>query len=236
MVKVISIMVVVLFSLWNGSSVQAKTLERATFIEFIAKQVEQANRVILLERAHLTRNYKQWSEQHRLTSRQLEWLKHLAHKYKLRRFDPTNEEHWETLFARVDIIPPSLAIAQSIQETGWGRSRFAQEGNNYFGQWCFQTGCGLVPERRPAGATHEVAKFSSVLESVQSYLHNLNTHAAYAELREMRRQLRTTEKMLAGYLLAAGLLAYSEQGDAYISKIRAIIKHNNLEKFDPEFA
>ena len=37
----------------------------------------------------------------------------------------------------MDIIPPSMAIAQAAKETGWGTSRFALEGNALFGQWTY---------------------------------------------------------------------------------------------------
>ena len=44
----------------------------------------------------------------------------------------------------MDEIPVSLAIAQAAKETGWGSSRFAQEGNALFGQWTW-SGEGIKP-------------------------------------------------------------------------------------------
>ena len=46
---------------------------------------------------------------------------------------------------RMDIVPVSLAIAQAAKETGWGTSRFAQQGNALFGQWTW-SGDGLKPK------------------------------------------------------------------------------------------
>ncbi|MFT4835563.1 MAG: Bax protein [Psychromonas sp.] len=37
----------------------------------------------------------------------------------------------QTLFNKVDILPPSLALAQAAEESGWGTSRFAKEGNSF---------------------------------------------------------------------------------------------------------
>ena len=37
------------------------------------------------------------------------------------------------LLERINIIPVSMVIAQASLESGWGSSRFAQEGNNLFG-------------------------------------------------------------------------------------------------------
>ena len=50
-----------------------------------------------------------------------------------------------TLKIRMDEVPVSLALAQAAKETGWGTSRFAQEGNALFGQWTW-SGEGLKPK------------------------------------------------------------------------------------------
>ena len=71
-------------------------------------------------------------------------------------------------------------------ESGWGESRFAQQGNNLFGEWCFTKGCGIVPSQRKEGATHEVRRFDSVDDALASYMHNLNTGHAYKALRVAR--------------------------------------------------
>ena len=39
----------------------------------------------------------------------------------------------DTLLKHVDIVPASLVLAQAALESGWGSSRFARRGNNYFG-------------------------------------------------------------------------------------------------------
>ena len=49
-----------------------------------------------------------------------------------------------TLKTRMDEIPASMTIAQAAKETGWGTSRFAQEGNALFGQWTWD-GEGIKP-------------------------------------------------------------------------------------------
>ena len=45
-----------------------------------------------------------------------------------------------------DKIPISLILAQSIIESGWGSSRFAQEGNALFGEWTWKTNDGIKPK------------------------------------------------------------------------------------------
>ena len=63
-----------------------------------------------------------------------------------------------TLKIRMDIIPVSLAIAQAAKETGWGKSRFALEGNALFGQWTW-SGEGIKPAGADENSTHKVMKF-----------------------------------------------------------------------------
>ena len=95
----------------------------------------------------------------------IKWALKTADEYGMKDFDVANDVSWPLLLNRVDVIPPSLALAQGANESAWGTSRFSKEGNNYFGQWCFKLGCGLVPRQRDSGAQHEVAKFDSPRQS-----------------------------------------------------------------------
>ena len=74
----------------------------------------------------------------------------------------------------MDEIPVSLAIAQAAKETGWGTSRFAQEGNALFGQWTW-SGEGIKPAGADGDSKHKVAKFKVLKASVKAYQRNLNT-------------------------------------------------------------
>jgi Bax protein len=160
------------------------------------------------------------------------WLQQLAEEYEITGFDVASDDDWEILIRRVDIVPPSLALAQAANESAWGGSRFAVEGNNYFGHWCFVAGCGLVPEDRPAGAQHEVAAFDSPLHSVQRYIHNLNSHEAYLDLRRRREALRENDRLVSGLELVGDLDRYSERGDAYIDELSEMIRFNELDDLD----
>lgn len=160
------------------------------------------------------------------------FIKGLSKRYDLPDFDARSAEDWESLLERVNVVPASLALAQAANESGWGTSRFAREGNNYFGQWCFSPGCGLVPRNRGSGKTHEVATFSSALDSVQAYMHNLNTGDSYEDLRSIRSQETVQDDPVTGTALAAGLLSYSERGQEYVRDIRGMIRVNELEKYD----
>ena len=136
------------------------------------------------------------------------------------------------LILRVDVIPVSLALAQAANESAWGTSRFALEGNNVFGQWCYKKGCGIVPAERRSGATHEVKSFTSVEQSVQAYILNINSHPSYRYLREVRAVMRERQGKLDPMGLAYGLDRYSERGNNYVDEVRNLIIQNNLRLRD----
>jgi len=152
----------------------------------------------------------------------------LAELLKHYRLEPNKDGStpWVTLFKRVGTVPLELVLSQAANESAWGTSRFARKANNLFGQWCFSKGCGLVPTRRNAGTTHEVAAFKSPQLSVRSYLRNLNTGRVYADLRNIRANKRAAGQTATASELAGGLSKYSERGQAYVKEIRAMIKHN----------
>lgn len=133
------------------------------------------------------------------------------------------------LLRRVDIVPPSLALAQAAEESGWGTSRFSREANNLFGH-ISTTDDGVVPQDDSAGP--RLATFGSLHEAVKAYVHNLNTHRAYESLRHARAAARARGAFPDGHSLAGALSAYSERGQAYVDTIRAMIRANGLLRFD----
>ncbi|MDQ6968132.1 MAG: glucosaminidase domain-containing protein, partial [Mariprofundaceae bacterium] len=124
------------------------------------------------------------------------------------------------------IVPVELALVQAANESAWGTSFFARRGNNYFGQWCFQKGCGIIPRRRRANAKHEVKYFNNAVESVHAYMKNINTLDSYAALRKIRRQLRLRHIPIYAEVLTRGLKNYSERGVEYLKILRHMIRSN----------
>ncbi|MBL4867147.1 MAG: glucosaminidase domain-containing protein [Pseudomonadales bacterium] len=143
----------------------------------------------------------------------------------------SNQQTVYQLLDRIDAIPQSLALAlaQASIESAWGTSRFATQGNNYFGQWCFTKGCGLIPLRRTKGMTHEVRLFDTPSDSIRGYIANLNSHPAYKELRAIRRENRDWDRYTSGCELTTALRHYSQQRLAYVETLKAIIRVNQLE-------
>ena len=136
------------------------------------------------------------------------------------------------LLGRMDIVPPSLALAQSAEESGWGTSRFVREGNALFGQWVFSGNRHMTPAQRDEGMTHRVKAFSTLVDSVRAYVANLNTHRAYATFRRDRAAMRASGRPVDGMVLAGRLTRYSERGAGYVKTIRSIISVNRLSQLD----
>lgn len=199
---------------------------KALFIEAVLPLVLQVNEEIRAARARLwdLRARKRLGEQLDAVDRL--WLATMSERYGVARGD------LESLLARVDIVPPSLALAQAAAESGWGTSRFAREGNALFGQWTTADGPGLTPLERERGLTHKVRAFDSLLESVRAYALNLNTHTAYRGFRKARLKMRRHGKPLDGSRLAGELEAYSERGLEYVGILRTIIDANRLSQLD----
>ena len=138
----------------------------------------------------------------------------------------TGEESWKKLLERVDAVALEVVLAQSANESAWGQSRFAKQGNNFFGQWCYRKGCGIVPKQRDKGTKHEVAKFKSVNDSVRSYIKNINVMRVYAPLRDIRRKNRAAGKKPDAMAQAGGLIKYSQRREKYVKEIRSMIRVN----------
>ena len=207
------------------ANIQDVREKKQAFFDFIKPHVIKENQTILQQRASLEIALMMLQFEEELTSTQVKKLDDIFAYYRLDDGEYTVERIKNALI-HVDIIPKELALMQAANESAWGTSRFARIGLNFFGQWCYKKGCGLVPKRRANEAAHEVAAFKSVRASVQSYFRNLNTHNAYAELRAKRAQLRAEKKPIEATELTEGLLSYSERGDAYIEELNDMIRHN----------
>lgn len=199
---------------------------KVIFIKTTLPLILHVNELIQQDRAEIKALRAKKKSSARLTDWENLRLQAISRTYGLNNVD------MEELLRRVDVIPPSLALAQSAEESGWGTSRFAREGNALFGQRTFRGNKGIVPKERAKGAAYKVRAFDHLIDGVKSYARNLNTHAAYRKFRATRSVLRRGGKTLNGHGLAEALTAYSERGRAYVKTIQSIIRVNGLHQFD----
>jgi len=136
------------------------------------------------------------------------------------------------LLLRVDVVPPSLALAQAAIESGWGTSRFVKVANNLFGHRTYDDEVAGVAPKGVDDPDFKVREFDGIAASVRAYLMNLNTHRAYAGLRLKRAALRRSGVRPDGATLARELGRYSERGEKYVRQVIRVIRQNNLTDFD----
>jgi len=208
--------------------------KKSLFFRFLAPVVLYVNEQILEDRSRAEALLGRQAAGEELASADREWLRALAAEYEVPGADskPLDAALGAELLRRVDVIPPSLALAQGAVESGWGTSRFADLGNSLFGQWCW-TG-GIVPEeqRTETHGDHRIAAFKTTGLSAASYAHNLNTHDAYESFRRQRADSRKRGPFPLGLDLVATMARYSERGEAYVRELTVIIRQNDLDKVD----
>lgn len=206
--------------------------KKSSFFDFLSPYIDTVNQQILLQRQGLISLRAKLDNGLTLNRNEMSYLSELRVEYELENEVLNTRNLINRLLKRADIIPSSLALAQAANESAWGTSRFAREGNNFYGQWCYSEGCGIIPARRLAGANHEVKSFDNVFESVQAYIMNLNTFPNYQKLRDIRQQVRQAGRSIDGISLSEGLDTYSSRGDEYIFELQSMIYSNNLLELD----
>ena len=191
------------------------------FIQIVLPLIIKENNYIKLDRKTLFNIINKNNN----TTSEINWLEKKYKQYGVKSKDLS------TLKIRMDEIPVSLAIAQAAKETGWGTSRFAQEGNALFGQWTW-SGEGLRPKDAEENEGHKVMKFNVLQASVRAYQRNLNTHSSYKEFRKARAEFRDLNKPLDSIELSKYLNKYAETGNQYVEVLQKIIMQNKLQDFD----
>ena len=202
-------------------NIESPKKRKKLFIQIVLPLIIEENLKIRFDRKKLF----QILNKNNTTERDKAWL-----NLKFKQYGIKNKD-FSKLKIRLDEIPVSLAIAQAAKETGWGSSRFAQEGNALFGQWTW-SGEGIKPLDLEKDKKHKVAKFKILKASVRAYQRNLNTHSSYKEFRIERAIQRDNEEKLNSLKLVNYLEKYAETGKEYTEVLKKIITQNNLTDFD----
>ncbi len=203
---------------------------KEAFLRTVLPLILRANDEIAIVRTRVAALLEKIRDDETLRRDDARWLASVARQYGVIDSDDKDPQAalsgaaGRTLLLRVDRVPVSLALAQAIVESGWGRSRFALEGNAIFGQWTWDKSQGIAPAGAP-DAAHAVRAFGSLMESVRGYMHNLNTHPGYRAFRAARAEGASART------LARTLTRYSERGAVYGEELVTIIAQNDLDSF-----
>ena len=200
------------------------------FIAILLPLILAENERVLEERRTITALMKRLRRGLSLPRKDAEWLRQVATDYRIKGDPLSDPKVRRELLLRVDMIPPSLALAQAAIETGWGSSKAAQRNRNLFGM--VGTAKKTKGRRKRHATRTSYLRFANLAESVQGYVRNLNRHSAYKKLRALRAKARKQEETPSGSKLIHGLMAYSELGRGYVKLIGKVIRYNELAHYD----
>jgi Bax protein len=211
------------------SSMEVGEKKRA-FFAYLSPKIAAVNFQMAADRDRVTRLRERFARGRSIGWFDRRWLGRLGAKLEVPVDELPLEDALEALERRAGIVPESIVLVQAALESGWGTSRFAIEGNNFFGQRCYRPDCGMAPTERPEDAQFGLARFPSADASVESYMINLNTHPSYRDFRVLRQTRRAEGQAITGLALVDGLTNYSERGTDYVEEIAAMIRANRLEE------
>ena len=213
--------------------------KKRVFFRLLGPLILHANELIQADRQQLESIFEALRTGKTLTPPEQTFLIETAVAYKVAEkegdIDISDNALQDELIRRVDSLPPSLVLAQTAEESGWGTSRFAVEGNALFGLWTWSDE-GITPEQqRSEHGDHKIASYETPLQSVIAYMQNLNTHPSYETLRARRAELRSAGTKVTGWELAKTLTKYSERGQEYVDSLHALMKTNLLMETDDAY-
>jgi len=205
--------------------------KKVKFIETVLPIINFENKKILNERRRLIELKKYLHVEKTLIDGDIIYLNTMIKKYQIQSKNKHKMDLLDELLILVDVIPNSIVLAQAVNESGWGTSRFAKEHNALFGEYTYDESEGVIPFEREEGKKHLIRNFSSFTQSVESYFRNINTHYAYEEFREIRSQINKKNLLINIKLLTQTLDVYAED-EFYVDTINSIIDSNKFNQFD----
>ena len=129
-------------------------------------------------------------------------------------------------------IPKELILAQAVVETGWGKSRFANQANNLFGIRTFDRDDNyMLPKTLTNWPGWGVKVFASKCDSVEYYVRIINEVWAYEAFRSLRQRHLRNGTIPDGMELASTLTSYATDPN-YIPLVRSVIKNNIRGVYD----
>lgn len=200
------------------------------FIDKMLPAIRQVNSEVLQQREGIYNLFTQFKSTQSLSEKEKMIIYRYLKFYRCRVPEDTagfvvKEEHFKQLLKKVDVIPVKLVLAQSALESNWGNSRFAKEGNNYFGIRCHRPGCGLDPKQVDDGS-FMVKAYPALIDGLRDYFRLLNASVYYESFREIRMANRLNGEVPKPEEIVYGLENFSSLRDKYIQSLLMIMDTN----------
>lgn len=200
----------------NFEGKRSLSIEKTAFLEDLIRSVQYANYLLNKKRLQLDKITNKFDESGQLNSLNKHRLNAMISKFglekQLKSDSVSISNTLQELDLRVQMVPIKLALAQGILESAWGTSRFAKEGNAYFGIHCYSEGCGMEFGNNKNKVF--VKTYDDLQSSVLDYMHFLNTKRGPYKFRIARKQYYNSDKKNLKKLTHS-LDSYSEIGGEY---------------------
>ena len=220
-----------IFSNLTDTDFDHLTPRKKQFVKTILPIIINENQNILITRNFVIDLRNKLQTFKTLNNKEIKELNKIAKKFKIKHSNKHKLDLVNEILSNVDVIPNSIVLAQAALESGWGKSRFAQEYNALFGEYTYDNSKGVVPLKREFGDKHLIKSFSSYDNSVSSYFRNINSHNAYKDFRAVRNIMRLKNNFSNISLLINNLHTYAEDNN-YTYNLNAVIQKNNFTNFD----
>lgn len=213
----------------NLDDIENKTLRNQLFMQIILPHVLKINDGLKAERKRLLDFQKLYEQNLDLDDETCQIIEEYAKKYDV--VTPFKDSRrcprlLTELIERVDAVPPSLVIGAAAIYTKWGTSRIAVQGNNLFKAREWYTDQGLEPIGEDPDEPYRYIIYPSLEESIQDYIHKINTNVNFKQFRTARRISHKRGDILYGkrlvwsYVLENNLTNYAGMLDYTITFYR----------------
>ena len=180
------------------------------FLQILGPLTLKLSDELIAERIQIWETNTKFQNSHDLTPEEEKYLETQAEKYDVftrlkgeRRYAYILKE----LMLRVNKVSPSLLMAVAAIESNWGTARPATEGNSLYREllW-YSDEPGLIPQDETEDNSYKYKIFPSLLESMRSYAHKLNTGVNYHQMRFLRAEIENRDKPVFGRALANAMI------------------------------
>ena len=217
----------------SGQTVTTHKHSRNAFINQVKEMAVNKNRQVLREKATMTHFRELTKDGKTLSRADKVWVQKVVVRYQMSQLvekpmHKWSQREWETLNAKIDIVPVSIVVAQAVHESNFGQSNMAQQSNNLFGQKTPKVGymikCGTT--------TKSFKIFKSRSDSVNAYVDNINSCSAYREFRAARLACRNSDRCLEGLELLDHIATRYAEDKQYSHRIVRLVNQYNMQRFD----
>ncbi len=154
-----------------------------------------------------------------LSEEEKKFLNEMYDKYKVK------SKKTDDLIVKMVVPPTSFILGQAALESGWGKSKLAEEGNNLFGMRSLTKSSKIAVK---VGKGQYYKRYKSIQDSVEDYIFTLARHRSYSNL---RRAIKDGEDSIK---LIDHLANYSEVKNIYAKRLAIVIEKNNFQKYDTQ--